>query len=1260
VTFQELYRARGGDPPPSQQQQSSTQQSSAEGAARLCLEPHQAIGTTRCFGPSTHNGVATHLARFNDVVRVVGGIPERHIMHQASKCLVPFLAAQAQHTAYLIGCTLTLAPNGTEISSVPNEGIKLQKVLEVLDPSSMVFGTLPGDGSMVDDGKLLLRCSNPSRNSTFMHPELGYGLLFDGREPYTWNNEAIGVASLLDKTLSLNPQLRYRAIFIGGGEATKRELLETMRLSRKFPGQIQALVLWDTGGVSRIAAGRLAGTNVFRATLTEQGLSAAWRTMDDLGHHAALGSHTERMIRGRVFQILGGRADPVAITAMPIVAPQSTSLCHMIGESCAVTGQAQLGGPSEVPYRIKQGTKTLTDHAARLALAASAARRESGTSNWDNLSRYAALELASQVVQSAAGRLSVGPCSHIQIDESIVDPTNKFSPSSVLDVEGVRYAVALDLDGMRTLVHTGRFGVHLVSPQSLMGCRMTKVADLRFESLSTVSLSNVPNESPRWNTIRAGTKIHYLGISSSEPVCTEEILSIQASDRGSHYRIVTSLRTTADGESTQLITGERTEFSLVNPPREIVGAVESRVYCPIDTARGGEQANHVPVERREPMRTADLEQTVKSVLAQTVIMLADEYATQLLRSDEKAHVVRDVLLNAVQQGEFDVRARVERIEVLVRSWCCALEFSGSTAGHAYAHKATQTLRRSFEASVHNRTSVEQSIPLRELYQLIQNTPDSITIRAEILEQLRQDLVGLLDSLHEYSGQIGRGFSFKTYRGEVVPLAILIDCHAIAESRRIKLTEHTTDGDIKEAYQQGGLLYNDYTPEYLQHAIDRGAMLVTLQSVDGATITASAFCLIFPEGTSPAHTQQLLPLVRAESDGYLDVVLGDTGKTRGRSLTLAHALLQTSNTKTGSLLAIVHESNFMALNLGGTHGFLLRPNGLRLINPAGGEEQCYRVLERPIRSSVAEASSKLTVESALVASSNTHGYLHAQPAEFQQMSRLVASTSGQPATTLSLGVESLSGEALDSFNAFINAGALRGLDGIICQTLTGTIERSDPMSDGPAQDSHKRSVMWRMIEHGASSAIRRVYAERAETSLTVSVCPLDPRDPLAGQAATVTALSGSDQAVMLMRGNDTKRTVVQSGADHTILCRVRFPTSETPLSIWNIAARRRLELSALTDNRMIVFAGGGLTLKEEFLLAVEHARQARWGITHIALIQGAGGMTDQIVADLPHLRRELGLEDEYLSIHIIPCLGGAREMQELLRKTGRLRDDKHNP
>jgi hypothetical protein len=94
--------------------------------------------------------------------------------------------------------------------------------------------------------------------------------------------------------------------------------------------------------------------------------------------------------------------------------------------------------------------------------------------------------------------------------------------------------------------------------------------------------------------------------------------------------------------------------------------------------------------------------------------------------------------------------------------------------------------------------------------------------------------------------------------------------------------------------------------------------------------------------------------------------------------------------------------------------------------------------------------------------------------------------------------------------------------------------------------------------------------------------------------------------------------------------------------------------------MIVFAGGGLTLKEEFLLAVEHARQARWGITHIALIQGAGGMTDQIVADLPHLRRELGLEDEYLSIHIIPCLGGAREMQELLRKTGRLRDDKHNP
>jgi hypothetical protein len=160
--------------------------------------------------------------------------------------------------------------------------------------------------------------------------------------------------------------------------------------------------------------------------------------------------------------------------------------------------------------------------------------------------------------------------------------------------------------------------------------------------------------------------------------------------------------------------------------------------------------------------------------------------------------------------------------------------------------------------------------------------------------------------------------------------------------------------------------------------------------------------------------------------------------------------------------------------------------------------------------------------------------------------------------------------------------------------------------------------------------------------------------LAGTTVFVEELDGSRAEYSVMRGNDQQLTVFDKSPGERIQCRVNFPSGGPVEKIWDISARRGIEFLSLFDNRMVIFAGGGATNLKEVSLAANQALALRSGITHIVLLAGTEGATDEVVNRLDELLPDARSEEaqQFVKIHVIDIAQGPDEMIELLRSTGR--------
>jgi hypothetical protein len=88
------------------------------------------IGGTRCYGAAAHSHAVDLMCLFDGAVRIVGGIPLRRVKEAAIQHLSAAFFQLPGERTFLIGCTLTRSSNGSEIASVPGQGIVLQGLME--------------------------------------------------------------------------------------------------------------------------------------------------------------------------------------------------------------------------------------------------------------------------------------------------------------------------------------------------------------------------------------------------------------------------------------------------------------------------------------------------------------------------------------------------------------------------------------------------------------------------------------------------------------------------------------------------------------------------------------------------------------------------------------------------------------------------------------------------------------------------------------------------------------------------------------------------------------------------------------------------------------------------------------------------------------------------------------------------------------------------------------------------------------------------
>jgi hypothetical protein len=88
--------------------------------------------------------------------------------------------------------------------------------------------------------------------------------------------------------------------------------------------------------------------------------------------------------------------------------------------------------------------------------------------------------------------------------------------------------------------------------------------------------------------------------------------------------------------------------------------------------------------------------------------------------------------------------------------------------------------------------------------------------------------------------------------------------------------------------------------------------------------------------------------------------------------------------------------------------------------------------------------------------------------------------------------------------------------------------------------------------------------------------------------------------------------------------------------------------------MTIFAGGGVTLQEDFINSIESAIALQRGITHLVLITGAGGMSDHLAETKDELltRYDPKLLERFVKVYSVSVHEDADGLKGILRSTGR--------
>ena len=128
---------------------------------------------------------------------------------------------------------------------------------------------------------------------------------------------------------------------------------------------------------------------------------------------------------------------------------------------------------------------------------------------------------------------------------------------------------------------------------------------------------------------------------------------------------------------------------------------------------------------------------------------------------------------------------------------------------------------------------------------------------------------------------------------------------------------------------------------------------------------------------------------------------------------------------------------------------------------------------------------------------------------------------------------------------------------------------------------------------------------------------------------------------------------RAGANaNTFWGRLRFFARRYVLGTVGLVIMILFVFAALFADRMDLFAGGGVTVRDEILDTVRAACLEKSGVTHVVLLKGCGGQTDVLADDMSWVPAEASAS-AHVKIHVVDIEKGPDEMRRLLRETSRV-------
>jgi hypothetical protein len=824
----------------------------------------------------------------------------------------------------------------------------------------------------------------------------------------------------------------------------------------------------------------------------------------------------------------------------------------------------------------------------------------------------------------------------------------------------MRYALVQDQTGSRILVHArtdsaDSRAISILNPNALVGERIQSSKPLTEEHLIQGALSTVPLTSLRWSAITPGSRIVYAGIDDRQPIAIEEILAMEPSQRGSHARIVTCLRTPLDGSPAKLLQEERIESSLIIPPTDLPAACSVFVYRN-NIAESGPFSEVLQRERPESLRTEQLSSALRDLLQRYSLDRQDRADSKQLHSmaqetRAKRFFSPDAYVTYLTEAAA-VNTDYQEMQRTLEKWYRDLDSLSSPPVTSFLHVATLAIRRTLYSDSSEKMRIEHI--LASTVQIIKTAPQVVQDLQSTQEVLRLfERTSLEFSRLSELPETIQTFSF----AEVTP-DILARCAQIAQSRVVASRELPTASTSADSFSKGGFLYSEYTPDYLSDALRRGALLTVMHNHRIDPATPVAFTLLHDSKSLPAHLKALLPGNREDGHSYFEVIASDKDLSNPLlnsqlfKSTLARSVLSGSI----GIKAITHVENRTIQNMLVKAGFEVAPSSrVSLANPLSATDGKYMVWTKRF-----SEQRRAVAASAPITRAITHeGYLTSRPDEFKQMSSLAASLGEKPITWFSFGVDSLTGEKLDAVKRCIAISGLSELEGVATYIPTKTVVRLPHSETEP--DQH--SPQWRIEEENGAGLIESLVHGRTVHQTTVGLALLDPNDPMANTGARTLMPDGTEADLLMMRGNSQKRTAYNYQAcNHALRFRVSFPEVADKKSIWDLGNHRAIEFLSLFDNRMCVFAGGGTTILRGITLAIESALEQRKGKTTIVLLKGAGGMTDHAAEHLEQLFPQISTGDafEFLEVKVVNIESSPEELRAVLERSGRLPSSSDEP